>query len=110
MIAEFSAQVIKGVDLVGQSGSALGRVMQRIGEMNEIADLIARTTSDQAATITNVSAAAREMDRVTQDNARRVTAASEASLGLLQETNELSHLITRFEIGDGVEQPVRSAA
>ena len=110
LIAASSAQVGHGVELVGQTGHALERVMQWVGKINEIADSIARATADQAKTIANVSSSARDMDRVTQENARRVAETSQASDSLLSETEQLSHLIDRFKVGEGRVGTAREAA
>ena len=84
--------------------------MQWVGKINEIADSIARATADQAKTIANVSSSARDMDRVTQENARRVAETSQASDSLLSETEQLSHLIDRFKVGEGRVGTARAAA
>ena len=97
LIEASGTQVQRGVALVGETERALNRVLEWIEKVNGVIVDIARATSDQATTIASVTVAARDMDQVTQDNARRVAAASLASEALLGEADELSRLIGRFQ-------------
>jgi methyl-accepting chemotaxis protein len=101
LIQASSTQVASGVDLVGQAGKALERIVVQVAEINAIVIEIAASAKEQATGLAEVNTAVNQMDQVTQQNAAMVEQSTAASHSLAQEAEELGNLIARFEIGAG---------
>ncbi len=99
LISASTAQVEDGVELVGETGKALERIFSQIAEIDTIVSEIATSAQDQATGLQEVNTAVTQMDQVTQQNAAMVEESTAASHTLSQETEELSRLIGRFQIG-----------
>ena len=100
LISASSQQVKQGVDLVDQTGAALERIVVQVAELNGIVSDIAASTKEQAIGLDQVNTAVNQMDQVTQQNAAMVEETTAASHSLARETNELSRLVGRFQLGD----------
>lgn len=98
LITGSSAQVTQGVHLVGETGEALSRIANRIGQMNALATEIADTAATQAQGIAEVNSAVSSMDRSTQQNAAMVEEATAAANSLSTEATRLSALVGRFSM------------
>ncbi len=105
LISASNQQVVAGVDLVGQTGRALERIVAQIGEINGVVGEIAASAQEQSTGLVQVNAAVGQMDQTTQQNAAMVQQSTAASHNLLQETNELAAMIGRFQIGAPVAAP-----
>ncbi|MBS3023600.1 methyl-accepting chemotaxis protein [Acidiphilium multivorum] len=105
LISTSNQQVVAGVDLVGQTGRALERIVAQIGEINGVVGEIAASAQEQSTGLVQVNAAVGQMDQTTQQNAAMVQQSTAASHNLLQETNELAAMIGRFQIGAPVAAP-----
>jgi methyl-accepting chemotaxis protein len=101
LIQASSTQVASGVDLVGQAGKALERIVVQIAEINAVVTEIAASAKEQATGLAEVNTAVNQMDQVTQQNAAMVEQSTAASHSLAQEADELGRLISRFEVGAG---------
>ena len=112
LISASTAQVTAGVDLVGETGSALDRILGHVETLHNAVDAITAATQDQAGSLNQVNTAICDMDRVTQQNAALVEETSAASQTLAQGAENLAHLIGRFQVGDAhrVPSPRRRAA
>jgi methyl-accepting chemotaxis protein len=100
LISGSTAQVDRGVDLVAKTGEALERIATQVAEITNIVSAIAASAQEQSAGLTEVNAAVNQMDHVTQQNAAMVEESSAAAHALSQETDDLSSLISRFQIGE----------
>jgi methyl-accepting chemotaxis protein len=112
LIQASSTQVASGVDLVGQTGTALSRIAQQIADINAIVVDIAASAKEQATGLAEVNTAVNQMDQVTQQNAAMVEQSTAASHGLAQEAEELGRLVSRFNLGESATvtaMPKRSA-
>ena len=107
LISASRGQVNTGVDLVGETGKALGRIVGQVADINRIISEIAASAQEQAAGLDQVNTAINQMDQVTQQNAAMVEQSTAASKNLAQETGELTRLIAQFSIGN---EPVSRAA
>ena len=103
LISASGTQVATGVKLVGETGKALGRIVEQVGRLNGLVVDIAASTVEQATALAEVNSAVNAMDQVTQQNAAMVEEATAASHGLAGEAEELARLVGRFSIGH-VEQ------
>ncbi|UAK23176.1 methyl-accepting chemotaxis protein [Sphingomonas nostoxanthinifaciens] len=98
-ITASSEQVDAGVKLVGETGKALERIINRIGEASSLVSEIASATEQQASGLHQVNTAVSEMDSVTQQNAAMVEEATAAARSLAGEADGLTRQIARFQTG-----------
>jgi methyl-accepting chemotaxis protein len=112
LISTSTGQVSSGVQLVGQTGHALERILTNIAEINNLVAEIAGSAKEQAAGLHEINSAIEQMDQVTQQNASMVEESTAASFSLASESQQLGNLITRFKIDDSNEhaerKPVRA--
>jgi methyl-accepting chemotaxis protein len=101
-ITASSEQVDVGVRLVSETGSALQRIIGRIGEISTLVGAIATSAEQQATGLQQVNTAVSEMDGVTQQNAAMVEQATAAARSLAEEADELARQVARFNLGDAV--------
>ncbi len=110
LIASSTAQVERGVKLVGQTGEALSGIVGKVTEITDQITEIARSSREQATGLNQVNTAVNQMDQVTQQNAAMVEEATAAASNLRGEANELTRLVGRFRIGDDQNPSVARAA
>jgi methyl-accepting chemotaxis protein len=99
LITTSSEQVGSGVQLVGETGTLLERIVSRVGEVTDLISGIASSTDTQAERLEHVNASVVEMDRVTQKNAAMVEQATAAARSLAEEAHDLSGVVGRFRTG-----------
>src|SRR5690606_27273351 len=100
-----TTQVGSGVQLVGQTGEALNRIVERVAEINGLVTEIAASAQEQATGLQQVNTAVNQMDQVTQQNAAMVEESTAASHSLAQEAEALAGSISRFNIGEKAAAP-----
>ena len=103
------SQVEQGVELVGETGQALERILGQVVEINTIVGEIAASAQEQASGLDQINTAINQMDQVTQQNAAMVEESTAASHALSRETEELSSLVGRFQLGEGWGAPTQPA-
>jgi methyl-accepting chemotaxis protein len=96
LIASSTAQVARGVRLVGDTGEALSTIVGRVGQIDGLISEIAQSAREQAVGLSEVNSAVNQMDQVTQRNAAMVEEANAASASLQTEASELARLVSRF--------------
>jgi methyl-accepting chemotaxis protein len=99
LITASTGQVASGVDLVGQTGTALSRIAAQVADINAVVVEIAASAKEQATGLAEVNTAVNSMDQVTQQNAAMVEQTTAASHALAQEAAELGRLVARFQVG-----------
>ena len=112
LISTSGEQVRTGVELVAASGQSLAKIMEQVASMSDLVAHIADGAREQAGSLGEVSAAAEQMDRVTQQNAAMVEETTAAAQKLSIETEELARMIARFRTSAGREtawRPARAA-
>jgi len=112
LISTSGEQVRTGVELVAASGQSLAKIMEQVVAMSDLVGHIADGAREQAGSLREVSAAAEQMDRVTQQNAAMVEQTTAAAQKLSIETEELARMIARFRTASGPEavwRPARAA-
>ena len=97
LITTSSHQVSSGVELVGETGTLLGRIVTRVGDVTALAEEIAESARVQANHIEQVNGAVSEMDRMTQQNAAMVQQTTATTRNLAQESEQLQALVRRFK-------------
>jgi methyl-accepting chemotaxis protein len=106
-----SQQVGEGVRLVGETGEALRRIIERIAEIDGLVAGIASSAEQQATGLQQVNTAVGEMDGVTQQNAAMVEQATAAARSLATEAESMARQIARFRTGSGaVASPVAAVS
>ncbi|MFD2236979.1 globin-coupled sensor protein [Aureimonas populi] len=96
LISASGQEVESGVDLVSASGRSLEAIVAHVSQMGGVIDSIAGGAREQAVSLKEVSTAADQMDKVTQQNAAMVEQATAAAQALTGETDELAELVGRF--------------
>ena len=99
LITASSEQVEKGVDLVTASGKSLDEIVAEVAGMAQIVARIADSAREQATSLREVSGAADQMDKVTQQNAAMVEESTAAAQTLSAETDGLARAVERFRTG-----------
>lgn len=112
LISASSTQVEQGVGLVGETGKALERIVAQVADINNVVSEIAASAHEQATGLKEVNAAVNQMDQVTQQNAAMVEQTTAAALSLNQETQKLTDLVYRFQVGHaaGAAEAVRKSS
>ena len=100
-ITASSEQVEAGVEMVGETGKALERIIGHIAGISELVEGIALGADQQSAGLTQVNTAVSEMDGVTQQNAAMVEEATAAARSLAGEADELARQIGEFKLRGG---------
>ena len=100
LIANSSAQVERGVQLVGDTGKALGGIVAKVAEIDALIAEISLSAQEQATGLSQVNSAVNQMDQVTQQNAAMVDQSTAASRSLAGEISELTRLVGQFRIAE----------
>ncbi|MET3527042.1 methyl-accepting chemotaxis protein [Phenylobacterium koreense] len=101
LISASSAQVSEGVNLVGETGKALERIVRQVAEISNVVGEIAASAKEEALGLGQVNTAVNQMDQVTQQNAAMVEESTAASRVLADEAQELARLVARFKVSNG---------
>ncbi len=98
LISKSARQVEAGVKLVGQTGTALDDIVQRVSHISQLVSTIAMSTSEQAGGLNEANEAVAHLDQVTQRNAAMVEETSAAGQLLDSDAQRLATLIKSFEV------------
>ncbi|MAU95565.1 MAG: methyl-accepting chemotaxis protein [Fulvimarina sp.] len=102
LITTSSEQVERGVELVTASGKSLQEIVSEVASMAEIIAAIAASAKEQATSLKEVSTAADQMDKVTQQNAAMVEQATAACQALGSDTERLAGIVAKFQMSEAV--------
>jgi methyl-accepting chemotaxis protein len=97
LISASGRQVGSGVKLVGETGKALGRIVEQVNRLNALVTEIATSSAKQAAGLNHLNHAVGQMDKVTQQNAAMVEQSAAASSSMATEAEELARLVGQFQ-------------
>ncbi|MEH3046264.1 methyl-accepting chemotaxis protein [Sphingomonas adhaesiva] len=103
-ITASSSQIGAGVQLVGETGDALNRIIGRITQIDELVADIAASADRQATGLQQINTAVSEMDGMTQQNAAMVEEATAAVRSLASDANGMTRQIASFRLVDGQAQ------
>jgi methyl-accepting chemotaxis protein len=98
------------VKLVGQTGEALQRIVDRVAEIDGLVSEIAASAQEQAVGLAQVNTAVNQMDQVTQQNAAMVEQSTAASHSLAQEAEALQASVAQFKVGSGSQGAAQRSA
>ncbi len=109
LIASSGNQINTGATLVGQAGSALERIVERVDGVTRLITDISNTVREQANGLQEVNIAVNRMDQITQQNAAMVEQSTAASHSMRQEAEQLGLMIRRFRVDDQAKDYARVA-
>ena len=98
LVSTSSKQVEIGVKLVGNTGSALTRIVSQVAELAGMVSSMSLSAQEQAQGLREVNTAVNQMDQVTQQNAAMVEQTTAASHSLSKDAAELAGLTQEFQI------------
>lgn len=107
LITQSSEQVANGVRLVGRTGDALGRITNRVSEIDRLVGEIAASAQEQAAALREINTAVTDLDRVTQRNAEMVQGAATANVALADDATRLTELMAAFRLRNAGPSPTQ---
>ena len=90
--------VRSGVVLVDETGNALQRIIGKVSDVTTVVDVIARSSEQQAHSLSQVNIAIGEIDSVAQQNAAMVEESTAAASLLAQECGTLMASVMRFNV------------
>lgn len=105
-----TAQVDRGVDLVGQTGKALEAIVGSFGQIGSTVAEIAGSAASQASELEQVTGAFQQIDESTQQNAAMVEQSTAAAHGLSREVDRLVACVSKFDTGRATSAVMRRAA
>jgi methyl-accepting chemotaxis protein len=104
LIQSSAAEVLRGVDLVDQTGAALSQITEEVVDLSGLAGVIATTISSQSSGLGEISLGMNQLDQVTQQNAGMVDQAASAHHAIRQEAEQLSAMVARFQLDPAMPQ------
>jgi methyl-accepting chemotaxis protein len=99
LINASSGYVSNGVHLVGQTGSALGEIVDQVAAIHTNVAAIVEASREQSASLKEINQAVNVMDQATQKNAAMVEETTAASHSLSSEADNLRRLLQQFRMG-----------
>ncbi|MFC5759106.1 MULTISPECIES: methyl-accepting chemotaxis protein [unclassified Rhizobium] len=99
LITTSSEHVKSGVDLVGQTGQELERIVVQVGNIDVNVTAIVESSREQSTGLAEINKAVNIMDQGTQQNAAMVEETTAASARLSSETENLRNLVSQFRFG-----------
>ncbi len=109
LISTSTQQVEAGVDLVGQTGQALHRIVEQVAAIDALVNEISASATEQATGLNQVNTAVNQMDQVVQQNAAMVEEATAATHSLKGEARSLMEMVGRFRIAQNAAPAARAA-
>ncbi|MEO0062469.1 MAG: hypothetical protein RLZZ08_1029 [Pseudomonadota bacterium] len=107
LITDRSEEIERGVDLVGQAGTAFDRLVDQVGSIGRAIADMARTMGERSGGLHAVNAAIGDMDMMTQQNAAMVEEASAAAQSLAGESSRMAGLVDSFKTSVDAKQASR---
>ncbi len=101
--------VRSGVELVGNTGTALEVIVAEVQEINRHVDAIVKSAREQSIGLQEINTAVNAMDQGTQQNAAMVEQSTAASHSLARDAASLNQLLSRFNLGEEVQRPAAVA-
>lgn len=114
LITNSNTQVQQGVQLVGETGATLEKIVSEVKEVNHHVSAIVEAEQEQSSGLQQINTAVNQMDQDTQRNASMVSRTNSTSHSLEKEVSKLSTLLSQFQFPSAVGQirqpaPVREA-
>ncbi|MFA8441210.1 methyl-accepting chemotaxis protein [Yoonia sp.] len=110
LIDKSASQVIKGVDLVGQAGSAIDGVVSRVHVISTAVEDIANSAKEQSLGLSEINTGVADLDRVTQQNAAMSADLTSEGQKLSTLASNLSNMMAAFQLSQHHAMHNRPAA
>ncbi len=110
LIADSGAHVQRGVDLVGQTGTALKEIVTSIAGIATLVSEIAGSAKMQSTGLVEINTAVTELDQSTQQNAARLEETTAASQSLTDDAMVLVKTVSHFRLGGEERKPLAPKA
>jgi len=117
LIGNSSTEVASGVRLVGETGTALGKIQGFVVSIDSNVDAIATASREQSVGLSEISSAVNAIDQMTQQNAAMVEETTAIGHALAADSEALTELVGRFKLNrrtavrdQGAEAPRSRAA
>jgi methyl-accepting chemotaxis protein len=98
LIGHSGTQVAAGVQLVGETGAALTRIISQVADLNTRIGTITANAQKQDSAIANVNTLINKVEQATQQNATMAEQSTAASEGLSSQAANLAALVSRFQL------------
>ena len=98
LIRASEAQVASGVELVGQTGETMVRIVEEVTHIDSLVKEIARSSEEQAVGLNEVKTAVNQMDQTTQQNAAAMEETTAATHSIRQEAANLAQQVGEFQL------------
>lgn len=108
LISASSAQVRRGVDLVGETGEALKGILATVIDISGRVSEIDSSAQEQSIGLAEINTAINDLDQVTQQNAAMTEQTSAATHALTREADALASTVARFRLGEEAAAAKRS--
>ncbi len=109
LINTSSDQVKTGVQLVGETGKALEKIVTEVKDINVNVIAIVEASREQSTGLSEINKAVNAMDQNTQQNAAMVEESTAASHSLAKQAASLRELVSQFRIGQHSSHKVMEA-
>ncbi len=98
LIGGSTEQVKDGVELVGQAGQALTKIVERITQISSLITEISNGAQEQSIGLGEINVGVIQLDKVTQQNAAMVDEATAASHALNQDAQKMTDVVGQFRL------------
>lgn len=105
LIQESSQHVSSGVELVNQTGDALGGIVDQVSHISSLVAEMAHGFAEQASGLGEINTGVSQLDGVTQQNAAMVHQVNTTCGSLKDDTQELDRLVAQFVLAEGHAAP-----
>lgn len=107
LIADAAREVKRGVELVGRTGTALGRIGARVVTVSNIVAGISQSAREQSTALNEINIAIGDMDQMTQSNAAMVEQSAAATEALADQATALTQVAATFRLAGSAEAGAR---
>jgi methyl-accepting chemotaxis protein len=98
LITKSGEEVASGVQLVNETGDALGTISEQVAAINDHIASIATAAREQTTGLGEINSAVNQMDQVTQQNAAMVEEATAVMHKLAASAQKLGGMVDQFEV------------
>ncbi|MBO9477099.1 methyl-accepting chemotaxis protein [Shimia sp. R11_0] len=98
LISDSSKHVERGVVLVGQTGKALTKIVDRVVHISQMVSDIAEGAAEQSLGLGEINSGVTQLDQVTQKNAAMVEEATAATHLLKSDATSMTDLVNHFTL------------
>lgn len=99
LISNSANEVKRGVSLVDHAGDSLKNIAASVATISSHVESVAGSANEQATGLSEVNAAIRKLDEVTQQNVAMFEETTASTHSLSQEADELFNTVSSFETG-----------